>query len=62
MKKLLFIPIAVLAISVSSCGKVCVRCENGISAETQTKCFTDDGERDEYVFTREIQGFTCNDD
>lgn len=62
MKKLLIIPIAALTIGFSSCGEVCVRCENGISAEAETKCFTDDDERDEYVFSKEVQGFTCNDD
>ena len=61
MKKLFFIPIAALAISLSSCGEVCVRCENGSTNEVETECFTDDDERDEYVFSREIQGFTCND-
>ncbi len=61
MKKLLIIPIAMLTIGFSSCGEVCVRCENGISNEKETECFTDDDERDEYVFSKEVQGFTCND-
>lgn len=52
---------AVLAMSVSSCGEVCVRCENGSIPDVETKCFADDGERDEYALSKELQGYTCND-
>lgn len=50
----------VLAFFLASCGEVCVRCENGATAESETECFIDDNERDEYVATREALGFTCN--
>ncbi|MCB0537110.1 MAG: hypothetical protein R2836_03255 [Chitinophagales bacterium] len=50
----------VLGLFLSSCGEVCVRCENGATAETETECFIDDNERAEYVATREALGFTCN--
>lgn len=49
-----------LGLFISSCGEVCVRCENGLTAETETKCFVDDGERDEYVVQKTALGFTCN--
>ena len=61
MKKLLIIPIAALSLGLASCGEVCVRCENGLTADTETECFTNDDERDEYVNAREAVGFTCND-
>lgn len=60
MKKLLIIPIVLLGVGFSSCGNVCIRCENGITAETETKCFTNKDERKEYVRTKEFLGFTCN--
>lgn len=62
MKKLLFIPFAVLFLGLSSCGEVCVRCENGLTGDAETKCFTDDDERDEYANSREAVGFTCNEE
>lgn len=61
-KKLSIIMLSIMGIALTSCGEVCVRCENGATGEVETKCFADDGERDEYALTREAQGFTCNDE
>ena len=54
------IPVFALAMILSSCGNVCIRCENGSSGDTETKCFTNKQEREEYVFVKEALGFTCN--
>lgn len=63
MKKLkLILGVAVISIALSSCGKICVRCENGTLGKTETECFTDSDERDQYVTSREALGYTCNDD
>lgn len=63
MKKLkLVVAVGIISVALSACGKICVRCENGISGDVETECFTDSNERDEYVASREFLGFTCNDD
>lgn len=56
----IMLPVFALVMLLSSCGNICIRCENGITAETETKCFTNKKERQEYVNTREAFGFTCN--
>lgn len=61
MKKLLIIPITMLMLGLSSCGEICVRCENGATADIETKCFTKSKERKEYVNTKTALGYTCND-
>ena len=62
MKKLLIIlGFAFVSSALFSCGEICVRCENGSIPDVETKCFTDKGERNEYVLTRELQGYSCND-
>ncbi|MCD8528413.1 MAG: hypothetical protein LRY27_00150 [Chitinophagales bacterium] len=45
MKKLILVlGVFTLISTLTSCGHVCVRCENGINADKQTECFTDDSE------------------
>lgn len=63
MKKILMVfpVVALLTIGLSSCGEVCVRCENGANADIKTECFGNDDERDEYVAVYEAIGYTCND-
>lgn len=61
MKKLLIAIAGFAVIGLGSCGEICVRCENGVTADQETECFTKKNERDEYVRSREFMGYTCND-
>lgn len=55
--------VTIVSLGLMSCGKsLCVRCESGLFGDTDTECFTNLDERDNFVNSREALGYSCTGD
>lgn len=62
MKKVQLILMAtILTVGLFSCKKICVRCENGLTNDILNECFLNDDERQTFVTSRELMGYSCTD-